>query len=107
MWRLKKVLFAFYFNSKAEIIINRGDVDGKFPSVYTTIISNIQTSLGNALGWIIHSIIDHTVSISKYHPLAGSRYIKLPKGLDHPRKGLIDIQKTGNIKWFKLCLVGD
>ena len=27
-----------------------------------------------------------------YNPLAGSSYIKLPKELEHPRKGLINIQ---------------
>ena len=39
-----------------------------------------------------YSVIDHTISISKYNPLAGSIYIKLPKELDHPRKVLINIQ---------------
>ena len=62
-----------------------------FQSNYTTIITNTQKSLGTSSGWIIDSITDHTVSISKYNPLAGSSYIKLPKELDHTRKGLIDI----------------
>ena len=39
--------------------------------------------------WFSHY---HTISISKYNHFAGSSYIKLPKGLDHPRKGLIDIK---------------
>ena len=43
-------------------------------------------------GWIIDLVIDHANSISKYNPLAGSSYIKLPKELEHPRKGLINIQ---------------
>ena len=30
-------------------------------------------------GWIIDSVIDHNINISKYNPLAGSSYIKLPK----------------------------
>ena len=50
-----------------------------FKSVYTTIITNIQKSLGKGSGWIIDSVIDHTISISNYNPLAGSSYIKLPK----------------------------
>ena len=37
--------------------------------------------------------INHNINISKYNPLAGSSYIKLPKELNHPRKGLINIQK--------------
>ena len=36
----------FYSFSKAEIIINESDIDGVFESIYTTVISNIQKSLG-------------------------------------------------------------
>ena len=54
---------------------------------------------------MIDSVIDHTISISKYNPLAGSSYIKLPKELDHPRKGLINTQNIDNNKCFKWCLV--
>ena len=32
---------------------------------------------------IIDSVIDNTISDSKYNPLAGSNYIRLPKELDH------------------------
>ena len=62
-----------------------------FESIYSTIISNIQKSLGKGSGWIIYSVIDLTNSISKYNLLAGSSYIKLLKELNHPRKGLINI----------------
>ena len=34
------------FYSNAEIIINQSDIDDVFESIYTTIISNIQKSLG-------------------------------------------------------------
>ena len=76
----------FYLNSKAETIINQNDIDGVFESVYTTIISNIQKSIRKGLGWIVDSVIDHSIDISKGKPLAGSSYIKLPNELDHPRK---------------------
>ena len=81
----------FYSSSKAEIIINESDID-VFKSIYTTIISNMQKFLGHGSGWIIDSVIDHTTSISKYNTLAGSGYVKIPRELDHPRKGLINIQ---------------
>ena len=57
-----------------------------FQSNYTKNITNIQKSLAKGLNWIICLVIDHTISVSKYNPLAGSSYIKLPKELDHPRK---------------------
>ena len=42
---------------------------------------------------------------SKYTPLAGSSYIKLPKELNHPRKGLINIQNIDDNKCFKWSIV--
>ena len=46
-------------------------------------------------------VIDHNISISKYNLLARSSYIKLPKQLDYPRKGLINIQNIDDNKYFK------
>ena len=80
----------FYSHSKAETIINESDIDDVFKSIYTTIISKIQKSLGKGSGWIIDSVIDHTSSISKCNPLVARSYIKLPKELDHPRKEFIN-----------------
>ena len=59
----------FYSSSKAKIIINESGIDDMLQSIYTTIITNIQKSLGKSSGW----------SISKYNPLAGSSYIKLER----------------------------
>ena len=80
------------------------DIHDMFQSIFTTIMENIRKSLGNGSGGIIDSIIDHTTSVSKYNPLVGSSYIKLPKELDHPRKGLINIQNTNDNEHFKWCL---
>ena len=77
-----------------------------FKSIYTTVVSNIQKALGEGSGWIIDSVIEHNISISKYNLLAGSSYIKLPKELDHPRKALINIQNVDDNECFKLSLVG-
>ena len=57
------------------------------------------------MGWIIDSVVDHTINISKYSPLSGSSYIKLPKELDHLKKGLIHIQNFDDNQWFKWCLI--
>ena len=76
-----------------------------FQSIYTTIISKIQKSLGKGSAWIIDSVIDHTISISKYNPLSGSSYIKLLKELGQPRKGLINIQNIDDTECFKWSIV--
>ena len=76
-----------------------------FQSIYTTVISNIEKSLGKGSGWIIDSVIDHNISIPKYNPLTGSSSVKLPEELDHPREGLINIQNTDDNECFKWFLV--
>ena len=63
--------------------IKQIDIDDIFESVDTTIISSIQTSWGKGSGWIIDSVMEHNVFISKYNPLVGSTYIILPRELYH------------------------
>ena len=89
----------FYSSSKAEIIINESDISNVFKSLYTA-TTNIQKSLGKDSGWLIDLVTDHTISISKYNPLAGSSYMKFSIELDHPRNGLINIQNTDDNEYF-------
>ena len=95
----------FYSSSKAEIIINENDIDEVFQSIFTRIMENIQKSSQKHPEWINHSVIDHTIGISKCNPLAGISYVKLPKELDHPRNRLINIQNIDDNECFKWCLV--
>ena len=95
----------FHSNSQAKRIINESDIDDVFQSVYTTITSNIQKSLGRGSSWIIDLVIEHNISISKQNPLAGGTYIRLTKELDHPKKGLINIQNIDDNECFKWSLV--
>ena len=53
----------FYSSLKAEIIINEIEIENVLKSVYTTIIANVQKSLGKGFGRIIDSVIDHSISI--------------------------------------------
>ena len=90
-------------NSKGKIIINENNIDDIFESICTMIISNIQKYLGKGSGSITDLVIDHTTNISKYNPLASSSYIKIPKELDHPRKGLVNIQNIDDNECFNWC----
>ena len=76
-----------------------------FQLICIIIIKNIQKYLGKGSGWIIDLVIDHSISISMYNSLAESSYIKLPKELDHSRKGLINIQNTYHNECFKSYLI--
>ena len=95
----------FCSSSKAETFINESDIDDVFKSIYSNVISKIQKSLWQSSSWFIDSVIDYNINILKYNPLAGSSYIKLPKELYHPKKGLINIQNTGDNNCYKWCLV--
>ena len=81
----KAKYITFYLTSNAETVINEIDIDGLFKSIYDTVISNIQNLLGTDSGRILDSVVDHTINISTYNPLACNSYIKLPKELDHPK----------------------
>ena len=82
--KIKQNTTLFIFEFKAEIIINRSDIENVFQQIYTNIFQT--KPLRKSSGYIIDSAIFHTISISKYNPLARSSYIKLRKELDHPLK---------------------
>ena len=58
-------------------------------------------SLVKGSSWIVDSVLDHIINISKYNPLAGSSYIELPEELEHPRKGLINIWNIDDNECFE------
>ena len=53
----------FYPSAKAETTINKSNIGNAFKSIYTTTITNIKKCLEKSSGWIIDSVIDHTISI--------------------------------------------
>ena len=90
-----------FIDTEKQKQFSTSDNDDIFESIYTTVASTIQKNLGKGTGWIINSVIEQKINISKYNPLAGSTYIKLPKALDHPRKRLINIQNIDDSEYFK------
>ena len=44
------------------------DIDNVWESIYSTIISNTQKSLGQGSGWIIDSFIDHRLIFQSIIP---------------------------------------
>ena len=50
-------------------------------------------------------MIKQNINVSKYKPLSGSSYIKLPKELNHSRKDLLNIQYKDDSKCLRWCLV--
>ena len=75
----KTLCNTFYSISKAEKVINESGIDYVFETIYSTILSNTQKSLGKLSGLLIDSVTNYNNNISMYNPLACSNYIKLPK----------------------------
>ena len=78
--KIETKYYYFYSNSKAEITVNESDTDGVLKSVYTSVISNIEESLGKGSGWIIGLVI---IIILVFIFLHGSSSIESPKELNH------------------------
>ena len=57
-------------------MINESDIDNVFQLIFPTIIENIRKFSLKDSGWIIDSVIDHTIRVSKHNALAGSSYLK-------------------------------
>ena len=83
----KAIHDTFSQHPKAGTIINEGNIGANvIKSIYATVISNIQQFLGKGSGWIIDSVIEYNIYISKCNPLACRGYIKLTKELDYLKK---------------------
>ena len=90
-----------YFNSLTKTVINN---KFKLDHLFQEIIYRLENWISHGSGWIIEEIISQYLNLSSYLPLSGSNYIKLPKELNHPMKGLINIQNNNN-KCFMWCHV--
>ena len=84
-------------------VVNESNIYDAFESVCSTITLNILTFLGKGKGWIIHSVLDHTINTSKYNLLAGSSY-QITKRTRPSKKGLINIQNSDDNECFNWCL---
>ena len=55
----------FHSSPKTEKIINETGIDSKIESSIVLLYQKKEKCLGKILGWIIDSVIDHTINISK------------------------------------------
>ena len=88
-----------YFNSLTKTVISDRY---KLDDCFGEIIYGLETWVSHGSGWTVEEVISESLNISSYLPLSVSTYIKLPKELNHPMKGLINIQNDDN-KCFLWC----
>ena len=60
-----KFVTLYFLALKAQTIINDSDIDDVFESIYNTIMSSTRKTLGKGSIWIIDSVVDHTINVSK------------------------------------------
>ena len=92
-----------YLNSFVKIVINENFEDGIDKS-FEEILYRLDNRINKESGWIIELLNSQYLNIPTYIPFLGSIFIELPKELNNPKKGLINIHKNDN-KCFSWCHV--
>ena len=90
-----------YFNSLTKTAINN---KYKLDQSFQEIIYKLENWISHRSEWIVEEIISQYLNLGSYLALSGSTYIKLPKELNHPMKGLINIKNNDN-RYFLWCHV--
>ena len=90
-----------YFNSLTKTAINDNFKSNEY---FSEIIYRLENWISHGSGWVVEEFVNEHLNIRFYLPLSRSTYIKLPKELSHPMKGLINFENDGN-KCFLWCHV--
>ena len=92
-----------YLNYFVKIVINE-NFEPSIDKSFEEILYRLNNWINEGSGWIIELINSPYLNISTYIPLLGSSFIELPKELNNPKKGLINIRNNDN-KCFLWCHV--
>ena len=90
------------FWTKPVILTSEHDMKKVLNETIDELTKIIHGFLAQGSNWQIQNIYDQYLNIHTYKPLGGSSYISLPKELQNPMKGLINIQNEDK-KCFMYC----
>ena len=68
-----------FFKSKAREIINENDIETVIGEAGNELINRISECISEGNGWVIKSVDKHEIDVTKYEPLRGSSYLRLPE----------------------------
>ena len=68
-----------YFASHAMVVINRDGMDAALAAIGAEIQLRIDVWLNEDSGWAVESVDEHHINISKWNPLRGGTFMKLPR----------------------------
>ena len=89
-----EILNIHLFNSTTKKVINPCEFNRD--QSFQEILYRIDNWINEGFGWIIESIEGFYLNVSSYSPLIGSTYINLPSEIQHPMRGLCNIQNNDN-----------
>ena len=91
-----------YFNAKPQTVTNETEIANLLQITQQQIVNKIQQWISEGSAWIIKSVDGHFINVVRYRPLRGSSYIPLPKELQNPAKGIINM-KNNDDECFRWC----
>ena len=91
-----------YFNAKPQTVTNETVIANLLQITQQQIVNMIQQWISEGSAWIIKSVDGHFINVVRYRPLRGSSYIPLPKELQNPAKGIINMKNNDN-ECFRWC----
>ena len=91
-----------YFITKKQTLTNEVEITNFLETTQQQIVNKIEQWISKGSAWIIKSVDGHFINVVRYRPLRGSSYIPLPKELQHPAKGIINI-KNNDDECFRWC----
>ena len=91
-----------YFNAKPQTVTNETVIANLLQITQQQIVNMIQQWISEGSAWIIKSVDGHFINVVRYRPLRGSSYIPLPKELQNPAKGIINM-KNNDDECFRWC----
>ena len=91
-----------YFNTKKQTLTNDVEITNFLETTQQQIVNKIERWISKGSAWIIKSVDGHFINVVRYRPLRGSSYIPLPKELQNPAKGIINI-KNNDDECFRWC----
>ena len=92
-----------YLNSFIKTVINDNFVES-IDKCFSEILFRLDNWINEGSGWVIETVNDQYLNISRYAPLFGSSFIELPEELSSSKKGLINLRNSDS-KGFLWCHV--
>ena len=91
-----------YLNAEKQTVTNDVEIAELLQITQQQILNKIQKWISKGSGWTIKSVDGHFINVVKYRPLRGFSYIPLPKELQNPTKGIINM-KNKDDECFRWC----